>query len=208
MLTGEIALGSTEGAEMAHTPVAANLFSAGQETTVRLLSSAMKVLAERADLQDQLHRRPELIGNFIEEALRFESPIRGDFRLARADTTVGGIDIAAGSTVMVHYGAANRDPRQFENPDTFDLDRPNSRRHIAFGRGIHSCLGEPLARAEGRIVIQRLLENAEEIRIDDARHGVAGDRRFDYVLTYILRGLTELHLTVAGSSPARNGPST
>lgn len=172
MLTGEIALGSTEGAEMAHAPVAANLFSAGQETTVRLLSSAMKVLAERADLQDRLHRRPELIGNFIEEALRFESPIRGDFRLARADTTVGGIDIAAGSTVMVHYGAANRDPRQFENPDTFDLDRPNSRRHIAFGRGIHSCVGEPLARAEGRIVIQRLLESAEEIRIDDARHGL------------------------------------
>lgn len=244
VLTGEITLGSTEGAEMAHAPleylytrfsdyiadrrsapradvmtemanatfpdgstpevidvvrVAANLFSAGQETTVRLLSSAMKVLAESADLQDRLRRHPELIGNFIEEALRFESPIRGDFRLARADTTVGGVGIAAGSTVMVHYGAANRDPRQFENPDTFDLDRPNSRRHIAFGRGIHSCLGAPLARAEGRVLIQRLLESTEEIRIDDARHGVAGGRRFDYVPTYILRGLTELHLTVAGS---------
>jgi cytochrome P450 len=179
--------------------VASNLFSAGQETTVRLLSSAMKVLAEDADLQDRLRRQPELIGNFIEEALRFESPIRGDFRLARADTTIGGVDIPAGTTLMVHYGAANRDPRQFENPDTFDLDRPNSRRHIAFGRGIHSCLGAPLARAEGRILIQRLLETAGEIHLDEAHHGVAGHRRFDYVPTYILRGLTALHLKVAGA---------
>ncbi|WP_235571375.1 cytochrome P450 [Mycobacterium sp. Root265] len=244
VLTGDVALGSTEGAEMAHAPleylytrfadyisdrrtaprsdvmtemaqatfpdgstpevidvvrVASNLFSAGQETTVRLLSSAMKVLAEDADLQDRLRRQPELIGNFIEEALRFESPIRGDFRLARADTTIGGVDIAAGTTLMVHYGAANRDPRVFENPDIFDLDRPNSRRHIAFGRGIHSCLGAPLARAEGRILIQRLLETAGEIRLDEAHHGTADHRRFGYVPTFILRGLTELHLKVVGS---------
>ncbi|MEX7472538.1 cytochrome P450 [Mycobacterium adipatum] len=242
VLTGDVALGSTEGAEMAHAPlqylytrfadyiadrrrtprgdvmtemahatfpdgstpevidvvrVASNLFSAGQETTVRLLSSALKVLAEDVDLQGRLRRRPELIGNFIEEALRFESPIRGDFRLARADTTIGGVDIAAGATLMVHYGAANRDPRVFENPDTFDLDRPNARRHIAFGRGVHSCLGAPLARAEGRILIERLLATAGEIRLDEVHHGGGGDRRFEYVPTYILRGLTQLHLKVA-----------
>ena len=179
--------------------VAANLFSAGQETTVRLLSSAVKLLAEDADLQDRLRREPELISNFIEEALRFESPIRGDFRLARADTTIGGVDIPAGATVMVHYGAANRDPRQFENPDTFDVNRPNSRRHIAFGRGIHSCLGAPLARTEARILLQRLLARSREISIDEAHHGEVDGRRFDYVPTYILRGLTELHLTVVGA---------
>ncbi|MDZ5087336.1 MULTISPECIES: cytochrome P450 [Mycobacteriaceae] len=179
--------------------VAANLFSAGQETTVRLLSSAVKILAEDADLQNRLRREPELIPNFIEEALRFESPIRGDFRLARADTTIGGVDIPAGATVMVHYGAANRDPRQFENPDTFDVNRPNSRRHIAFGRGIHSCLGAPLARTEARILLQRLLASSREIRIDEAHHGEVDGRRFDYVPTYILRGLTELHLTVVGA---------
>jgi cytochrome P450 len=174
--------------------VAANLFSAGQETTVRLLSTALKLLAEDADLQARLRRTPDAIPNFIEEALRFESPIKGDFRLARAATTVGGVEVPAGTTLMVHYGAANRDPRQFENPDTFDPDRPNARRHIGFGRGVHSCVGAPLARAEGRVLIQRLLERTTDIEIDDAAHGPAENRRFDYVPTYILRGLTDLHV--------------
>lgn len=176
--------------------VAANLFSAGQETTVRLLSSALKILAEDTGLQELLRREPDRIPDFIEETLRFESPIRGDFRLARAAKTVGGVEIAPGSTLMIHYGAANRDPRQFENPDTFDLDRPNVRRHIAFGRGIHSCIGAPLARAEAKAVIARILAHSSAIRIDENRHGSAGNRRFDYVPTYILRGLTDLHLTV------------
>ncbi|MGU3502163.1 cytochrome P450 [Mycobacterium sp. C31M] len=180
--------------------VAANLFSAGQETTVRLLSSALQVLAEYPEIQDRLRADPDRIPSFIEESLRFESPIRGDFRLARATAELGGVVIPAGATVMVNLGAANRDPRQFEDPDTFDLDRPNARRHIAFGRGIHSCIGAPLARAEGRIVIERLLRSTDRIRIDESRHGAAGARRYDYVPTFILRGLTELHLYV---DPAR-----
>jgi cytochrome P450 family 150 subfamily A5 len=179
--------------------VAANLFSAGQETTVRLLSSALKILAENADLQEQLRQDPGLIPDFIEETLRFESPIRGDFRLARAATTVGGVEIPPGATVMVHYGAANRDPRQFENPDIFDLTRHNARRHIAFGRGIHSCIGAPLARAEAKAVVQRILLSTSAIEINETGHGPAGNRRYDYVPTYILRGLTDLHLTVTAS---------
>lgn len=176
--------------------VAANLFSAGQETTVRLLSSGLKLLAENHELQTRLRRTPADIPNFIEEALRYESPIKGDFRLARATTTVGEVDIPAGTTLMLHYGAANRDPRLFDNPDTFDPDRPNARRHIGFGRGVHSCIGAPLARAEGRVLIQRLLERTTAIDIDEAAHGPVDDRRFDYVPTYILRGLTDLHLEV------------
>lgn len=176
--------------------VAANLFSAGQETTVRLLSSALKILAEDPELQERLRRTPDQVSNFIEEALRFESPIRGDFRLARATTTVGGVAIPAGTVVMVHYGAANRDPRQFDNPDVFDLDRHNARRHIAFGRGVHSCIGAPLARAEAKVVIQRLLASTSAIEIDEVRHGAADARRYDYVPTYILRGLTDLHLNL------------
>jgi cytochrome P450 len=179
--------------------VAANLFSAGQETTVRLLSSALKILAENTTLQEQLRRTPERIPDFIEETLRFESPIRGDFRLARATKTVGDVEIAAGTTVMVHYGAANRDPRQFENPDTFDLDRHNARRHLAFGRGVHSCIGAPLARAEAKAVVARILLNTSAIDIDTNRHGEVDGRRFDYVPTYILRGLTDLHLVVTPS---------
>ncbi|SCX24026.1 cytochrome P450 [Mycolicibacterium fluoranthenivorans] len=179
--------------------MAANLFSAGQETTVRLLSSALKILAENTTLQVQLRRTPERIPDFIEETLRFESPIRGDFRLARATKTVGDVEIAAGTTVMVHYGAANRDPRQFENPDAFDLDRHNARRHLAFGRGVHSCIGAPLARAEAKAVVARILLNTSAIDIDTNRHGEVDSRRFDYVPTYILRGLTDLHLVVTPS---------
>ena len=184
--------------------VATNVFAAGQETTVRLLGSALKVLAERPDIQQLLRRERDRIPNFIEETLRIESPVKGDFRLARVPTTVGGVDIPAGTTVMVMNGAANRDPRQFEQPDEFDVARPNARRHIAFGRGIHSCPGAPLARAEARVCIERLLDRTTDIRISEDKHGPADARRYSYVPTYILRGLTALHLefTVA-EDPAR-----
>jgi cytochrome P450 family 150 subfamily A5 len=116
--------------------VATNVFSAGQETTVRLLSSALKVLAERPDIQQLLRREHDRIPNFIEETLRIESPVKGDFRLSRVATTIGGVDVPAGTILMVLNGAANRDPKQFDEPDTFDPARPNARRHIAFGAAV------------------------------------------------------------------------
>ncbi|MEX5707869.1 cytochrome P450 [Parafrankia sp. FMc6] len=174
--------------------VAANLFSAGQETTVRLLSSALKILAEDRELQQLLRAEPERVGNFIEETLRLESPVKGDFRLSRVPTTVGGVDLPAGTTVMVVNGAANRDPRRFENPSVFDVARPNARHHVAFGRGIHTCPGAPLARAEARASIERLLERTTDIRIAESVHGPADDRRYSYLPTFILRGLTHLNL--------------
>lgn len=174
--------------------VAANLFAAGQETTVRLLSSALQLIAERPELQRLLRREPDRIPNFVEETLRVESPIKGDFRLSRVPTTVGGVDIPAGSTVMVLNGAANRDPRQFDEPATFDPARPNARRHLAFGRGIHTCPGAPLARAEARVAIERLLDRTTDIRISEHKHGPADARRYRYVPTFILRGLARLHL--------------
>ncbi|MGV9800351.1 cytochrome P450 [Mycobacterium sp. NPDC003449] len=174
--------------------VATNVFSAGQETTVRLLSTALKVLGERPDIQQRLREDRSLLPNFIEEALRIESPVKGDFRLSRCPVTVGESELGAGATVMVLNGAANRDPRRFEDPDTFDPARKNARQHLAFGRGIHSCPGAPLARAETRVGIERLLDRTTDIRISDAAHGPAGDRRYSYIPTFILRGLTELHL--------------
>jgi cytochrome P450 family 150 subfamily A5 len=174
--------------------IAANLYTAGQETTVRLLSTALKLIAEDKDLQDRLRTEPERITNFIEECLRFESPVKGDFRLAKRNTTVGGVDVPAGTTVMVMNGAANRDPRQFENPGTLDIERTNARRHIAFGRGPHSCPGAPLARAETKISLERILARTTDIRISEEHHGPADARRFNYVPTFILRGLTDLHL--------------
>lgn len=176
--------------------IAANLYTAGQETTVRLISTALKLLAENPDLQQRLRTERDLIPNFIEECLRFESPVKGDFRLAKRNTTVGGVDVPAGTTVMVMNGAANRDPRQFENPGVLDIDRPNARRHIAFGRGAHSCPGAPLARAEAKVSLERILERTKSIRLSDEHHGPAGERRFNYVPTFILRGLTDLYLEI------------
>jgi cytochrome P450 len=174
--------------------VAANLFSAGQETTVRLLSTALKIMAERPDLQRLLRAERDRIPNFIEETLRLESPVKGDFRLSRTPVSVGGVQLPAGTTVMVLNGAANRDPRRFEDPGTFDVARANARQHLAFGRGIHTCPGAPLARAEARVSIERLLDRTSDIRLSERKHGPAGARRYRYLPTYILRGLTRLYL--------------
>ena len=170
------------------------LFAAGQETTARLLATALKYLTEYPELQDELRTHRERIPNFIEEALRIESPVKADFRLARRATTIGGVDIPAGTPVVLLNGAANRDPRRFECPAEFKLDRANTKEHIAFGRGIHSCPGAPLARAEGRISLERILDRMRDIRLSEEHHGPAGARRFEYEPTWVLRGLRELHI--------------
>jgi cytochrome P450 family 150 subfamily A5 len=180
--------------------IAANLFAAGQETTVRLLSFAFKVLGERPDLQDLLRDDRSRIPNFLEEVLRVESPLRVQFRMARVRTDLGGLEIPAGSSVMLLPGAANRDPRMFTNPDTFDIDRANARQHVAFGHGIHTCAGAPLARAEGRVTINRMLDRTTAITVSAAEHGPAGARHYEYLPTYLLRGLTSLNLELAPAS--------
>ncbi len=177
--------------------VAANLFAAGQETTVRLLGASLQLIGERPEVQQLLRERRDLVPGFVEEMLRTESPVKGDFRLARRRTTVGGVDVPAGSTLMVLNGAANRDPRRFEDAETFELERANSREHLAFGRGPHSCPGGPLARMETRVSIERLLDRLGEIRISEEHHGPPGARRYEHIPTYILRGLTRLYLEFA-----------
>ena len=174
--------------------VAANLFAAGQETTVRLLGASLQLIGERPELQQLLRVHRDRIPNFIEETLRIESPVKGDFRLSRVPVTVGGVDLAAGTTVMVLNGAANRDPRRFEHPDEFRVDRGNAREHVSFGHGIHTCPGAPRARAEARVSIERLLDRMADIRISAAEHGPPDARRYEYVPTFILRGLRNLHL--------------
>jgi cytochrome P450 len=170
------------------------LFIAGHETTARLLASAMRVLAEDVELQDTLRRNRDRIPNFVEEMLRLESPIKSDFRLTTRATTLGGVELPAGATVMLLPGAANRDPKRFQCPSELRIDRKNARQNVAFARGAHSCPGGPLARIEGRVTIERILDRLKEIRLDEAHHGLEGARRFDYVPLYILRGLEALHI--------------
>ncbi|WP_324738613.1 cytochrome P450 [Mycobacterium sp. 5-140-3-2] len=170
------------------------LFAAGQETVTKLLSSAVQVLGDDPELQERLRSDRSLIGTFIEEALRMQSPTKVDFRLARKTTTLGGVHIPAGTVLMLCLGAANRDPRKFDNPNEFRPDRKNVREHIAFGRGIHTCAGAPLARVEGQITINRLLDRTRKFRISEAKHGSPSGRQYHYEPTFLLRGLTELHI--------------
>ncbi|HUR76962.1 MAG TPA: cytochrome P450 [Acidimicrobiales bacterium] len=170
------------------------LFAAGQETTARLLATALKHLGEHPELQDELRAHRDKIPNFLEEVLRLESPVKTDFRLTLKSTNVGGVDIAAGTPVMLLNGAANRDPKRFECPAEFQVDRPNAQSHMAFGRGAHSCPGGPLARAEGRVSLERILDRMRNIRLSEEHHGPPGARRFSYEPTWILRGLTKVHL--------------
>jgi cytochrome P450 len=170
------------------------LFAAGAETTTKLLSAALRLIADLPGLQQLLREDAGRVPLFIEETLRMESPVKSDFRLVRRSTTIAGVHVPAGATVLLLPGAANRDPRRFDNPNEFQIERRNAREHIAFGRGIHTCPGAPLARAEGRITVEYFLARADDIRICEAEHGPAGARRYDYEPTYQLRGLTELHL--------------
>ncbi|MGW0040138.1 cytochrome P450 [Rhodococcus sp. NPDC003348] len=170
------------------------LFGAGQDTTARLITASLQKIGDDQQLQKQLREDRSRIPNFVEEMLRMEGTVKSDFRLARRTTTVAGVEIPAGTTVMINPGAVNRDPRRFEDPHEFDADRHNAREHLAFGRGIHSCPGGPLSRTEARITIERFLDRTEDIRISEEHHGPAGSRRYTYEPTYILRGLTELHL--------------
>jgi len=174
--------------------IATFLFAAGQETTARLLATALRLLAEDPSLQARLRDDPGRIPDFLEEALRIESPVKADFRLALRTTTIGGVEVKAGTPVMLLNGAANRDPRHFECPAEFRADRANAQAHIAFGRGVHSCPGGPLARAEARISLERILARVHDIRLSDEHHGPAGARRFAYEPTWVLRGLSRLHL--------------
>jgi cytochrome P450 len=183
--------------------IATILFAAGQETTARLLATALRYLAEDPQLQDELRAHHDRIPAFLEETLRMESPVKADFRLARRTTTVGGVHIPAGTPVMLLNGAANRDERHFECPAEFHAERANAQSHLAFGRGVHSCPGGPLARAEARVSLERILDRMRDIRLSDEHHGPPGARRFDYVPTWVLRGLSALHLEFTPADAGR-----
>ncbi|MDT5243265.1 MAG: hypothetical protein QOD36_641, partial [Mycobacterium sp.] len=151
------------------------LFAAGTETTTKLVSSAMRIIGERPEFEKALREDRSKIAAFLEETLRMESPVKSHFRMARTTTTVGDVKVPAGTTVMVLPGACNRDERKFADPNTFSPDRPNVREQIAFIRGAHSCPGAPLARAEGRISLNRILDRMSDIAVSEDHHGPAGE---------------------------------
>ena len=133
------------------------LLIAGNETTTNLISNLLNILVERPALWQQLREERSLIETVIEETLRYESPVQRLFRVTTREVAVSGVQIPQGANITIFYGAANRDPSAFPNPDEFRLDR-DLRNHVAFGMGIHYCLGAPLARAETRITLNAFLD--------------------------------------------------
>jgi cytochrome P450 len=170
------------------------LFGAGQDTTVRLIASLLRYLAEDRELQQKLRAERHLIPKFVEEVLRLEGTAKATFRMAKKPVKIGDIDVKPGTSVMLLMAAMNRDPARFKCPGELRLERENALEHVAFGRGIHACAGAPLARAEAKVTLERLFDRTSDIRINAAKHGPPDARRFEYQANYLLRGLNELHL--------------
>ncbi len=133
------------------------LLIAGNETTTNLISNMLNILVDRPQLWKQLQQDRTLVEPVVEETLRFESPVQQLLRVTTREVEVSGVQIPQGEMVTVFFGAANRDPQAFPHPDEFRLDR-DLRNHLAFGSGIHYCLGAPLARAEAKIALHALLD--------------------------------------------------
>jgi cytochrome P450 len=119
------------------------------------------ILATNADLQRQVRDNPDLLGAFIEETLRLEPPFRAHYRHVLHDTELAGCALAKDSRILLLWGAANRDPAQFDAPDELRLDRPKTKGHMTFGKGLHFCLGAPLARLEASTVLGLLLDRTD-----------------------------------------------
>jgi cytochrome P450 len=189
-LLGDLATARAAGqlTDLTALNIMATLFSAGGESTASLIGSAAHVLATRPDVQEQVRENPDLLGALLEEVLRYEPPFRGHYRHVVNDTTLAGVNLAAGSRLVLLWGAANRDPSHFDDPDTFRLDRPGGKGHIAFGKGAHFCIGAALARLEAKIVIGQLLERTSHI---EAAHTGR------WLPSLLVRRLERLELSVA-----------
>ena len=162
---------------------------AGNETTVNLLSSVMRILLDDADLLARVRADRALVPKVVEEALRLESPIQGFPRRALVDTEINGVEVPAGAQVMLMIGAANRDPSQFENPDEVQLDG-GARPHVSFGKGIHFCVGAALSRLEAEIALNALLDRFGTIELAEPGNGAV------YADNAILRSMLELPIVV------------
>lgn len=173
------------------------LLAAGNETTTDLIGNAVAALAAHPEEVQRLRRNPGLAASAIEEVLRWDSPVQGLFRTTTRSVSVRGVTIPEDSKVMVHYGSANRDPEVFSDPDRFDVARaPN--RHLAFGHGIHFCLGAQLARLEARVVLEALLRRTIRFEVDLGR-AVRQDNP-------LLRGFDRLPIFVDPAARSESSP--
>jgi hypothetical protein len=165
------------------------MLTAGVDTTVNGIGTALFAMARFPSQWDKMRADPARLARAaFEEAVRFESPVQTFFRTTTRSTELGGITLEAGRKILLFLGAANRDPRQWERPDEYDIER-KVMGHVGFGAGIHVCVGQLLARLEGEVVLQALAKHASRIELAGAP-----ERRFNNTL----RGLKHLPLCVTG----------
>ena len=167
----------------------ADTFVGGSETTTSALASGVRILCENRELYQRVLDDPELtLRTFIEEVLRLESPVQGLYRMTTEDVELHGVSIPARSVVNLRYAAANRDPAQFEQPECASLERRNAGSHLAFGSGIHACVGATLARRELYWGLRATLERLPELRL------ASGANSFALAPSLMLRRLSHLHI--------------
>ncbi len=166
---------------------------AGNETTTSTLAGAMLQLIRNPDQVEKVKaaaggRDPKLIMNLVEEALRYETPTSGMWRIVKADTELGGTKMPAGSIAQLRYAAANRDPKKFENPNAFDVERKNARAHLAFGKGPHMCVGNMLSRKEMLVAFDEIFERLDNFALAD-------ESGIEVLQNILLRGVIKLPIT-------------
>jgi cytochrome P450 family 107 subfamily K polypeptide 1 len=190
-LTSQLLQVEVEGDRLSEDEVLAMvfiLFVAGHITTVNLIANGVFALLTHPEQRDRLRADPGLVPNAVEEILRYSGPAETTTaRFARADVDLAGQEIAKGEPLLVVLAAADRDPARFADPDAFDIAREDAHRHIAFGKGIHACLGAPLARVEGQVALATLFRRYPDLRLAVPAEEIAWAPSF-------LRSLTRLPL--------------
>lgn len=164
------------------------LMVAGNETTTAALAEGLRLFAANPEEYKKIQADPSLIPNAVEEVLRMSSGSSGIWRVMHRDAELGGVTLPKGAMVMMRYHAANRDPKQFENPNSFQVERKNARTHLAFGKGIHMCVGNMLSRKELTVSFQQFAERVDNLAL-------AKGAELTYPPNMMLRGLTALPLT-------------
>lgn len=176
------------------------LVIAGSDSSASAMGSAVRMLAESPTLQATLRADPTRIPAFIDEVLRLETPFQGHFRCTTREVELGGTTLPAGARLMVLWASGNRDPAAWSHPDRVDLDRPNGARHLAFGHGLHRCLGAQLARLEAKVVVEEALQRCGSITLDTAS--------LRYRPSVFVRTLEALPIRLATAAPqSKDRPS-
>ena len=174
------------------------LLVAGNETTTKLLTESMRLIAETPGEWDQLRADPSRAPKMVEEALRLTTPTQGMFRISTKDHELEGVHIPKGARIVIVFASANRDTELYEDPDSFCPERDNLRDHLAFGKGIHFCLGAALSRLEGKVALEELSRRIESFSMSESNE-------YSYFPSFLLRGLTRLDVDFVADESVKVG---